>query len=348
MHKKLAFLLISISLLASCQWLPTKKTPPSANDPLEHATTQNQAVEKAIKLLEHGDFHAASSHLKQVLNVNRNHSTAQLLWDQLTQTPQQLFNTARLTNYKIKPGDSLGKIAESWLGNSLYFVTLAKINKITNPMKLMPGQLIQVPVTPTSKLYQQEQLRAKANINLLKKYLAQSNYYKGLEKANRLFITEQHHAELYKIQQQLMQAMAQKAVSLSERSKMLEKLSQLAQSSRNTEQQKIYRHFIENHTIALYTDEFVLLVNDESYLEAAEKLIQIKALKSPASLSQSGYMESQLLDKLHEQAVVFYRNHKLKEAMTRWNLILQIQPNNELAQKYTQRSQKLLKKLNQF
>ena len=106
---------------------------------------------------------------------------------------------------------------------------------------------------------------------------------------------------------------------------------------------------MNKHKRRLYLDEASLLFDDQSYSEAAQKLVSAKKIDKKANSETSVFrMEKLLLNKLHEQAVVLYRNHSLRKALDRWNLILQLDPNNELAKKYTERTNKLLKKLNQY
>ncbi|WP_444997288.1 LysM peptidoglycan-binding domain-containing protein [Aliikangiella sp. IMCC44359] len=346
-YQRIIIVTLSVALLSSCELLPTNKT--TTSEKTSSKSNQSALVESSISLLEQGQYSKAQTIIQRILQKNKQHSIANLLNKQLVLSPKALFNTSRETSYTVKAGDTLGGIAESWLGNSLYFVSLAKLNNIAKPLSLQPGEVIIIPVTPSSGLFKKEQKRSKANLALINQYKTQKDYYKGLEKANSLFIADKDSDALLKIQNEILNAVAMSAASLSERSAMLKKVTQLSQSSRHDAQKSVYNLFIKKQYVSLYLDESVLLFEDESYVESAEKLVQAKKLHQEYSAqSNSHRMETLLLNKLHEQAVVLYRNHELKQAMVRWNLILQIQPGNELAQKYTQRTQKLLKKLNQY
>lgn len=50
-------------------------------------------------------------------------------------------------NYIVKPGDSLSKIARDMLGDKMLWVELAKLNKISRPDKIYPGQILNLDVT---------------------------------------------------------------------------------------------------------------------------------------------------------------------------------------------------------
>lgn len=315
---------------------------------LDSITAQNQEVNKSIQMLEQGDFKQAENLLRKVLKYNNNHSTANLLLDQLTLSAEEIFKTQRTSSYQVKSGDTLGAIAEKWLGNSLYFVSLARLNNIDKPVALPKGFTLKIPVTVTSDLVKKERRRSKANLALLKQYREKKEYYKGLSKANKLFVIETDFENLLHEQQLSLDALAESTVSLSDRTAMIKKLNQLSKQGRNTEQTELYIRFIKAQNRILFLDEAVLLFEDQSYAEAAKKLINAKKIDSKVNKETNVFrMEKLLLNKLHEQAVVLYRNHSLRQALERWGLILQLEPNNELAQKYTQRTNKLLKKLNQ-
>ena len=107
--------------------------------------------------------------------------------------------------------------------------------------------------------------------------------------------------------------------------------------------------FINNHNRQLLLDEALLLFDDQSYIEAAGRLIDAKQIETKIEDGTDIFrMQKLLLNKLHEQAVLLYRNHSLQEALNRWSLILKLEPDNELAQRYSERTHKLIKKLNQY
>ena len=54
-------------------------------------------------------------------------------------------DTLETTNYIVKEGDTLGKIAEKFYGNSGYWEQLAEYNKMERPSELYPGQIVTIP-----------------------------------------------------------------------------------------------------------------------------------------------------------------------------------------------------------
>ncbi|TQV86992.1 LysM peptidoglycan-binding domain-containing protein [Aliikangiella coralliicola] len=347
--------LLIISLLANiiigCQMLDKGTTaPPKIDDlSLKAIANQNQQISRAIVLLEKGEITEANQLIDEVLIFNPKHPTALSVREQLTQNVESIFNTQRKTNYTVKSGDTLGEIAEKWLGNSLFFISLARLNNIDNPSLLQPGTVIQIPVTETSEIVVKEKRRSTANLRLLEEYRSKRSFTKGLRKANTLFIIDQHLEQLLQIQQLILDGYAKASISISEREKMISTVNEIAKSSRNEKQRAQYQRFIHAQSRLLFLDDATLLFDEKNYLQAADKLVKAKQLDKDINRQTSVFrMEKLLINKLHEQAVVFYRNHSLKKALSRWDLILQLQPANELAKKYRQRTQKLLNKLNQY
>lgn len=346
-RSKLAILALLLVTLFGCQFSGNKT---QVDDlPQLETALQNKQIDIAIHLLEQGKVDEAKTVIEDILAVNPKHKNALLLLKQLNLSTQELFNTRQNIQYQIKRGDSLGKLAEKWLGNSLYFVTLAKHNNIAIPLNMQPGLIINIPVTNQSKAVKNTIKRSLENLQLLDKYLAKQDYYLGLRKANILFFVEKDLKSLYERNQRLLDNIAESSISISERKAMLIEVQEISRSSRDDIQRKIYRHFITKQTKELLITESLELFKQQNYFTSAEKLVESMRIDEPFE-KNSGLinMQPQLLDRLHEQAVMLYRNQSLQEALSRWNLILQLHPENELAKNYTQRTQKLLKKLNQF
>jgi nucleoid-associated protein YgaU len=67
-------------------------------------------------------------------------------------TPKQL-DTANREKYIVMPGDNLSSIAEKIYGKSIKWKELAEINSISNPNKLLPGDVILYPKTEQSEKF---------------------------------------------------------------------------------------------------------------------------------------------------------------------------------------------------
>jgi len=348
---RLTLVFLVLLTLAACQ-TTTKKQPtqPQVDDlSLQSPKRQREQVNKAIALLEKGKNQPAKVLLQQVLRFNPTQATALNLTRQLTTPTETLMKTTRYTNYEIKNGDSLGKIARKWLGNSLYFVTLARYNNIENPARLLPGTSIKIPLTEKSDLVIKESRRSSANLKMLAQFISDKSFADGLKRSNSVFITKKHMGDFLKIHQQLLDGFGDYSASLSEKEKMLAEVKVLAKKARNRQQRKQYNRFINQQSLDLYWLEAKFLYADESYFSAAEKLLAARKLGLNLSEETEAFQTQQsLIDKLHEQAIRFYRKHELNKALSYWKLIQQLQPDNALAKKYIGHTQKLLSKLNQY
>jgi len=313
---------------------------------LEDITNQNKVISDAIEKLENGHQVEAKALIDSVLRINAKHETANLLNKQLNQTAEQLFATKRTTKYQIKIGDTLGSIAKTWLDNSIYFVSLAKLNKLENPAKIQPGTLLIIPVLATSPLVRQELLRSTANLELLTQYITQKKYIKSLIRMTNIFVIDEHQKKLKHIQQTALNSLSTSKASISEKHRMVDQIKVVSANSKRDFLEPNFQHFIKIQLHNVLLEEFLLLFKDNSYQQAAGKIIEAKKLKN---ISKQNYSvldtEKQLVNKLHEKAIILRKNQQLEKAMVSWQLILELQPDNSLAIRYLDRTKKLFARL---
>lgn len=351
--RKIYIIVILITSLAisGCQLLNQKQTGSVEIDNLELHSVKNQdeVIERSISLLEKGKNSLARAGIDQVLRVNPRHPTAVLLNKMLTQPPQVIFETERFVNYKVKAGDTLGSIVETWLGDSIYFVSVARLNKISNPTRIFPGMTLKIPVIETSPLVKKERQRSAANLKLLTRFNQEKRFFKTLQKLDELFVVPTDQIKLMAIQSETLDSLSESSASISSRYQMIEKVNQFFEKAHRPFLAPQYQKFIRNQKQQILVEEFLLLFEDQSYLESAEKLIEANSLgDSLRHIEKVSEPAQRLVDKLHEEAIIMRKNQRLNEAMVRWKTILKIEPNNELAQKYYIRTNKLVNKLKQL
>lgn len=342
--------LLASMLLFGCQLLNRPSDGKIVVDDLQlhSADKQDRAIDLAITKLEQGETLLAKEIIDRVLRMNNQHPTAQLLVKLLEQPAQQFFQTKRITSYIIKSGDTLGSIANTWLGNSLYFVSLAKLNNIEQPTLIKPGTTLRIPVIDISPLVQKEVRRSKANLKLVEGLVDDKNYFQALKKINTLFVLEQHATQLSLLHRRVLSELARSMVSISDRYSMLEKINNIAKQNSKNVLNDDYQMFIELQTQNVLIDEFNLLLDDQSYLDAADKLIAAKYYSPKQWQDEQSQRIDLLVEKLHEEAIIYRKNQDFGQAMKRWEKILTIAPENELARKYHTRTSKLLAKLEQL
>jgi len=313
---------------------------------LQSNSKQDDVISIAISRLERGKTQDARAIIDRVLRINPQHNTAKLLVRLLDLPAKQIFETNRTTTYKIKAGDTLGSIAERWLGNSIYFVSLAQLNKLNNPMRIKPGMTLKIPVISSSPLVKRENRRSRANLGLLKQLNSEKKYYQSLNKMNELFAVESHRDSWVNLQRNTLELVSQASVSISDRHEMVKQISRLLKTSHRNWLKPGYQQFIQTQKRKVLIDEFLLLFEARSYLESAAKLIE--ANKTPAIdylVEETVSAQETLIKKLHEEAIILRKDQQLNQAMLRWEKIIAIDPKNELAKKYYTRTSKLLNKL---
>ncbi|WP_196139597.1 LysM peptidoglycan-binding domain-containing protein [Aliikangiella sp. G2MR2-5] len=347
---KTVILLLGILAVSSCEMAQRSSQKASVTDLSMQATTnQNQQINRAIVLLEKGKNKEAEALIDEVLIFNPHHPGASKLKQQLKQDLKNIFGTNKTTKYQIQEGDSLGQIAQHWLGDSVYFVSLARFNKISNPSKLKVGSWIKIPLVKQGKSILKQRSRSSANIGLLKDYRSKKQFDQGLQKANSLFVIPEDMSRLLSEQKLILKDYVASVESIDEMENMAAKVTKIAETSRNRAQRNIYQQFIKNVNIQLFTRQAITYFERKYFFQSAEKLVSAKRLdKTVARDTKIFRMQSLLINKLHEKAVILYRNHELDEALNYWEVILELNPEHALAKKYQQRTNTLLKKLNQY
>jgi tetratricopeptide (TPR) repeat protein len=152
--------LVSSCLVLACQSppkqaaLPTQTAPgsaPAAVEPVVPAEPQviaPQAIQRtffaAIEQLEQGQEEQAEVLLRQVLQQEPNHRQAQQLLRQIKEDPNSLLGRESFV-YRVQAGETLSRIAQRFLNDTLLFYALARYNGIKVPRQLAGGQLIRVP-----------------------------------------------------------------------------------------------------------------------------------------------------------------------------------------------------------
>ncbi|MCW9000346.1 MAG: LysM peptidoglycan-binding domain-containing protein, partial [Kangiellaceae bacterium] len=234
-------------ILSACQVLDGSRKDQAkvADLSMQAKSNQDRQVIRAVRFLETGKQQDAKQLLKEVLLFNPKHDKAILLNRQLSEPSEAFFGTDKSLSYSIKPGDSLGKIAHKWLGESLYFVGLAKLNNITNPSRLEPGKKIKIPLVGPAVTIQKQGRRSRANLALLKQYRNNQDFSTGLKKANTLFVLDKDLQSLLHEQQLILDTYAGQSNTTKQRRQMLESVTKIAESSRNKNQLGVYQRFIK-------------------------------------------------------------------------------------------------------
>ena len=98
----------------------------------------------AMELLEAGNEEQARSELQRALAADSGNKLAHNLLRQLTVDPVAALGKESF-QYVVKPGETLSKIAQRFMGDVYSFYLLARYNDIKVPRQLAGGQVIRVP-----------------------------------------------------------------------------------------------------------------------------------------------------------------------------------------------------------
>lgn len=342
--------LLLILLVSACQTPKEIDQPAPVVEAIRPLTVEQQQrlIDDAISLLEKGYYLVAKTQIEQVLSSNPSHSTGLFLYKQLTETPAQLFQTETFDDYQVQPGDSLGAIAKRFLGNSLYFVILARHNKLEAPSRLAPGTILAIPASAYSEKIKQDKRNSSNNLGLLKKDLAQQAYFQGLSRSIKLTFIPSDTSAASELQNQLLIAYENSLSSLESRQFFIENLALLFAKSRHQPEQQRFRTAItrQQHILKFYDAQQEL--DQANYQVAAEKLLEAKQEPWVLAHDDLAAIENTVNNRLHEEAVKHYNRQELKAALALWQLILKLQPTHPLALSYQNKTEKLLRKLDQF
>ncbi|GAB5414975.1 MAG: hypothetical protein Cons2KO_25780 [Congregibacter sp.] len=103
-------------------------------------------MRRALEQLEEGNEDVARVELVAYLNASPSSKTARSLLRQIDTPTEEYFPSAS-REVALEAGQSLSTIAKTYLGSAVEFYALAKYNDIARPKRMIPGQIVAVPLT---------------------------------------------------------------------------------------------------------------------------------------------------------------------------------------------------------
>jgi Tfp pilus assembly protein PilF len=116
----------------------------------------------AVNLLQQGNSMRADVELKAYLMDVPNSAPARSLVSQI-ETPLETLYPKDYFTVQLGQNDTLSSIAGLYLGDVLAFYGLARYNSIDNPARVVAGQMIRIPRTPTALAAQMARTAAPPN-----------------------------------------------------------------------------------------------------------------------------------------------------------------------------------------
>ena len=361
-----AFIIVAVFMLAACG--ATQKTTPVApaqqtsqnSSPVkqslqilpEQGLTPRQRLSKALRNLERGESDIAEVELTEYLIAMPGNQRAKSLLNQIKSAPEEFYPSEFFT-LELRSGQSLSTLAKKYLGSALEFYALAKYNQIDKPSRVNIGSEIKIPLTSTAKRVLEEEKKAEL--------AAQAELAAEVEAEVTQAISNEAEIEV-----QPESYSADELVSLIneaninndyERSGQL--LNQLLEITSLDDATKAI-------AITTYTGQAQALLASQP-VEAAEVLVKLGQLQldslqdlaafqsfksanmadvnNPEALTALNSVKDKITQQYHREASVAFRQQELDEAIAKWDVVLEVDPNHSNAQAYRAQAIELRERL---
>ncbi len=275
---------------------------------------------------------------------------------QFPQETQQKTKTVPTYSYTVRSGDTLGIIAQKYLGSSQRYTEILALNELKSSDAIYVGQKLQL---PTKGLKQPDELQS-SNSNKKSSDIEPNKTYPEL---NELVDSQQYNQAIQWILNQ---------PELSNNVELQEQLVELALT-----QSKIYKRqqqVADAETLLsgliseapLTQNNQKALISELSTLKAEQELITAKRFADQSKFDESydillvawqqvgQPLENNILftttrnkvsEHYHQKALRHYRSQELESALVYWKKILAVNPNDDLALVYQDRVKALQNKL---
>ena len=310
---------------------PTESSPsvPEAAAPVSEAPAPLMPLKEIIALVENGKDDAARAALKTFLKKDPKNPQAISLQRQLTTAPRQLLGGAPTVKYTIQNGDTLGGLAQKYLGSSLKFVALARYNHIQRSRDVQVGQVIEVPAQRNSGATIEPE--ATAAVVAEPEISAASIAVTHLPSASSPAQAASKPRDNPPAEEPVPSAPPETA------SKPAHAANRLASAPASDDAKSL-----EQRGMAAYKQK-----NWETAYAALSSAVAAAPGIEPAT-STLATVKPKLVRQYHEQALVDFRQQSLDQAIALWDKALAIDPNYEPALGYRARALELQHRLKQL
>lgn len=300
----------------------------------------SKLLSQAITHLGAGETEEASIKLNQVLLLDPDNKNAKAFVEQMHADPKGVFGEEFFI-YKAKRGDSMTRIANKFLRDHLKFYILSRYNGMSDPSSLVRGQKIKIPAQFRPKQPTAYTPKTSPNNKLIKKaqaLLADKKYIEAidlLQDNNKILSSN-------KIKTLLSNAYFGKGEQLESQGHLKRALSFYKKSLNYANDPGIKAHTQQLSAKIASENQLRLakLFEKSGQLEAAYEKVNASLLLTPDSddAKASKYrIQQALVDSYHQQALDFFNEQKLEDALATWNKALTIEPKHLLSKSYRQR-----------
>jgi len=271
-------------------------------------------------------------------------------------TPVEELLPGPYRQVEVSRGDSLSRIAARELGDPLLFYALARLNGIGAPARIPAGTSIRIPVPETTKpgipgpVSDPAGVSA-AEIDSVAAHLARSGQR---EQAHRMLIdwlaNDDQASEA--VQRRLVE-ITLKEVSGADFDGQIDKALTVVDEALSVVDVQSARARLVQTRSQLRSRELhrlALKLEEQGDLQAAHaRAVEAAALVSAPVETQrlARRLETEVVDLLHERALLAWRERNVDQAIRNWESLLEIAPDFEPARVYIERARRLRRRLEQ-
>ncbi|WP_232850027.1 LysM peptidoglycan-binding domain-containing protein [Bowmanella yangjiangensis] len=358
---------------ATDKFFSDKSEQPQSNQPqvvvkAQPGLSPRERFSKALEHLEQGESAQARAELDAyLLNIPNSASAKELL--RQIDSPAQRYFPPEYFEVILSSGESLSTLAGKYLNSPLKFYALAKYNQISSPSKVNIGQTIKIPLTPEAKFARSQlsktapkpEILATETEVVLKTPDVQEDFIE--DKVDEPIVmpeTRPEHVEQVAppsaaslMQTMLSYTQQQDYASAVEQYHSLKSLGSLTDEARD-----IALIALEGYGKQLVKSDKLLASNN--YAEAASlnlqsgnKMQAFRDFKQASELhpENSQAMEEMLIlqkeiaDQYHREASSAFRRQELDKAISKWEQVLEVDPNHNSAKLYLAQALELKERL---
>ncbi len=351
-----------VGVLSACQTVtePARQAEPVASEPTPIASTLPSPPEislaSAIDLLQRGREGEALRVLEALdSGGSGSASTASRLRRQIKEPVEELI-PGPYEIRTVRAGETLSEIAQRVLGDPLMFYALARLNAIPEPRLVGAGESIRVPAhveaapaaTEAAAAPAQEAASRSQDIDTVAGYLARSG--RPDEAWQMLVLEVESGAVSPSLENSLTELTLARAEDLQRRAGFDEALESLSRVLAALRPEHPGRALLTRKLDAVRKASWLAQARrarESGDLVEAFRLAQKaeNAATGAGAASLIGELREALLDQLHNEALVAWRDRDVDRAIRHWETLLEAVPDFEPARVYLDRARQLRERL---
>lgn len=374
---KYFILIAALSLLSACVSIDNNNSPDNTNNNAnkriisdlpeliraEPDLTPKQRMSSAIRSLEKGESDKAEVELLEYLKAFPNNRRATSLLSQIT-TASNDFYPEEFFTLSLRPGQSLSTLAKKYLGSPWEFYALAKYNDIENPSRVNIGTEVKIPLTQLAAQVRKQDKEKLQN----PEPKIESKITEAEDQVDESLSEEQVVSEP--------QSSEEPALSISE---LISNLESAVQSNNFDDMATLLSDISERSELSETMQSKLTRLKTKGFSEQAKRLEASQPIKASSLFYEAGklqnesqqtmlafqsfraaivanstnseaqkahdQLQSNIAQQFHREASVLFRQQKLNEAIAKWDVVLNVDPEHSNALAYRTQAIELKQRL---